>query len=129
MPGHHHYQQYDEDEHHQQRHHFHHHHHEHPRLKERDIKIAICTSDSREGTIEFLERMGLESMVDIIVCGDDEVSNMNAMNDFASSEAFIAPGVKVEAGPAQRGVHLLPVGGQLQRCHHGQNHHSIDLDC
>ena len=43
------------------------------RLKERGIKIAICTSDSREGTIEFLERMGLESMVDIIVCGDDEV--------------------------------------------------------
>ena len=53
--------------------HLHIHHHEHPRLKERDIKIAICTSDSREGTIEFLERMGLESMVDIIVCGDDEV--------------------------------------------------------
>merc|ERR1711962_1165339 len=44
------------------------------RLKERGIKIAICTSDSREGTIEFLERMGLESMVDIIVCGDDEAS-------------------------------------------------------
>merc|ERR1719285_149765 len=44
------------------------------RLKERGIKIAICTSDSREGTIEFLERMGLQSMVDIIVCGDDEVS-------------------------------------------------------
>jgi len=44
------------------------------RLKERNIKIAICTSDSREGTIEFLERMGLQSMVDIIVCGDDEVS-------------------------------------------------------
>jgi len=44
------------------------------RLKERDIKIAICTSDSREGTVEFLERMGLQSMVDIIVCGDDEVS-------------------------------------------------------
>ena len=43
------------------------------RLKERGIKIAICTSDSREGTIEFLERMGLESMVDVIVCGDDEV--------------------------------------------------------
>merc|ERR1719295_2040104 len=41
---------------------------------ERDIKIAICTSDSREGTIEFLERMGLQSMVDIIVCGDDGVS-------------------------------------------------------
>lgn len=45
----------------------------HHRLKERGIKIAICTSDSREGTIEFLERMGLESMVDVIVCGDDEV--------------------------------------------------------
>ena len=50
-----------------------HHHDDHSRLKERGIKIAICTSDSREGTIEFLERMGLQSMVDIIVCGDDEV--------------------------------------------------------
>jgi len=44
------------------------------RLQGRGIKIAICTSDSREGTMEFLERMGLLSMVDIIVCGDDKES-------------------------------------------------------
>jgi len=44
------------------------------RLKERDIKIAICTSDSREGTEEFLERLHLEEFVDIVVCGDDQVS-------------------------------------------------------
>merc|ERR1711872_400318 len=44
------------------------------RLKEKDIKIAICTSDSREGTEEFLERLNLKPLVDVIVCGDDEVS-------------------------------------------------------
>merc|ERR1712106_1100454 len=38
------------------------------------IKIAICTSDSREGTVEFLERLNLSHLVDIVVCGDDEVS-------------------------------------------------------
>ena len=44
------------------------------RLKEKNIKIAICTSDSREGTVEFLERLNLSQLVDIVVCGDDKVS-------------------------------------------------------
>jgi len=44
------------------------------RLKEKNIKIAICTSDSREGTVEFLERQNLVQLVDIVVCGDDKVS-------------------------------------------------------
>jgi len=44
------------------------------RLRERKIKIAICTSDSREGTIEFLQKLNLEEFVDIVVCGDDEIS-------------------------------------------------------
>ena len=44
------------------------------RLKEKNIKIAICTSDSREGTEEFLERLNLSNLVDIVVCGDDDVS-------------------------------------------------------
>ena len=39
-----------------------------------DIKIAICTSDSREGTEEFLTKLGLESMVDLVLCGDDKDS-------------------------------------------------------
>jgi len=44
------------------------------RLKAKNIKIAICTADSREGTVQFLERMGLVSMVDCLVCGDDPFS-------------------------------------------------------
>ncbi|XP_023331100.1 uncharacterized protein LOC111703400 [Eurytemora carolleeae] len=44
------------------------------RLKENNIKIAICTSDSREGTQEFLERMSLTDLVDLVVCGDDPES-------------------------------------------------------
>lgn len=44
------------------------------RLKAKNIKIAICTADSREGTVQFLDRMGLVSMVDCIVCGDDSFS-------------------------------------------------------
>merc|ERR1712045_360591 len=41
------------------------------RLKNEGVKIAICTSDSREGTPKFLEKMKLDSYVDMIVCGDD----------------------------------------------------------
>jgi len=41
------------------------------RLKNEGIKIAICTSDSKEGTNEFLEKMKLEPYVDMIMCGDD----------------------------------------------------------
>lgn len=39
--------------------------------KDNRIKIAICTSDSREGTFEFLEREDLSNLVDMVVCGDD----------------------------------------------------------
>ena len=39
--------------------------------KDNRIKIAICTSDSREGTLEFLEREDLTNLVDMLVCGDD----------------------------------------------------------
>ena len=35
------------------------------RLREKNIKIAICTSDSREGTLEFLERLQL---VFLVIC-------------------------------------------------------------
>lgn len=41
------------------------------RLKNQGVKIAICTSDSKEGTNEFLEKMMLEPYVDMIMCGDD----------------------------------------------------------
>lgn len=40
-------------------------------LKEHNIKIAICTADSRVGTLATLKRLDLEKFVDIVVCGDD----------------------------------------------------------
>ena len=44
------------------------------RLRAKNIKIAICTSDSRKGTEEFLERLSLSHLVDMVVCGDDAAS-------------------------------------------------------
>ena len=41
------------------------------RLKAKNIKVAICTADSREGTEMFVQRMHLEPLVDMLVCGDD----------------------------------------------------------
>ncbi|XP_064641573.1 uncharacterized protein LOC135496265 [Lineus longissimus] len=40
-------------------------------LKENDIKIAICTADSRQNTLDTLERIGILDNVDMVVCGDD----------------------------------------------------------
>uniref|UniRef100_A0A915PC07 Uncharacterized protein n=1 Tax=Setaria digitata TaxID=48799 RepID=A0A915PC07_9BILA len=40
-------------------------------LRENGIKIAICTSDSRKGTITALRQLHLESHIDMVVCGDD----------------------------------------------------------
>ena len=38
------------------------------------VKIAICTSDSREGTHEFLTKLSLDPLVDMVLCGDDKDS-------------------------------------------------------
>jgi len=43
-------------------------------LRREDVKVAICTSDSREGTEAFLARERLEHLVDLVVCGNDSVS-------------------------------------------------------
>ncbi len=43
-------------------------------LQAEGIKVAICTSDSREGTEAFLERESLSRLVDFVVCGDDPES-------------------------------------------------------
>ncbi|XP_069112060.1 uncharacterized protein [Argopecten irradians] len=40
-------------------------------LKSHDIKIAVCTSDSRKGTENVLEELKIRNMVDLIACGDD----------------------------------------------------------
>uniref|UniRef100_A0A0N5AKX0 Phosphoglycolate phosphatase n=1 Tax=Syphacia muris TaxID=451379 RepID=A0A0N5AKX0_9BILA len=40
-------------------------------LHERDVKVALCTSDSRKRTIELLKRLNVEHLVDVVVCGDD----------------------------------------------------------
>uniref|UniRef100_A0A914VFE7 Uncharacterized protein n=1 Tax=Plectus sambesii TaxID=2011161 RepID=A0A914VFE7_9BILA len=40
-------------------------------LKAHNVKIAVCTADSRRGTLGALRGLGLEQYIDIIVCGDD----------------------------------------------------------
>ncbi|ESO87794.1 hypothetical protein LOTGIDRAFT_127086, partial [Lottia gigantea] len=40
-------------------------------LRRNDIKIAVCTSDSRKGTLTTLKTLGLDQYIDMIVCGDD----------------------------------------------------------
>ncbi|XP_033755356.1 LOW QUALITY PROTEIN: uncharacterized protein LOC117338208 [Pecten maximus] len=40
-------------------------------LKSHNIKIAVCTSDSRKGTENVLEDLGIRGFVDLIACGDD----------------------------------------------------------
>ena len=40
-------------------------------LRAKGVKTAVCTTDSREGTLSALDRLGLMHMVDKIVCGDD----------------------------------------------------------
>merc|ERR1712223_789962 len=49
-------------------------HHLFSRLKLNGVKIAICTSDSKEGTHEFLMKESLHYFIDMIVCGDDNNS-------------------------------------------------------
>ena len=45
------------------------------RLKARDIKVAVCTSDARVPTLANLASLGILTLVDEVVCGDD-VSNV-----------------------------------------------------
>tara|TARA_A100001015_G_scaffold318462_1_gene438429 strand:+ start:794 stop:1567 length:774 start_codon:yes stop_codon:yes gene_type:complete len=42
-------------------------------LKERNIKIAICTSDTRKSVLEMIYCLKLEKYIDAIVCGDDNI--------------------------------------------------------
>ncbi|PAV67533.1 hypothetical protein WR25_06692 [Diploscapter pachys] len=41
-------------------------------LKEMDIKIALCTADSRRATEEQMQILGIEHMLDDVVCGNDK---------------------------------------------------------
>lgn len=52
-------------------------------LKSRGIKTAVCTADSRSGTMTALHRLGLTEMVDKIVCGDDNNSTPKPAPDNA----------------------------------------------
>ena len=45
------------------------------KIKERGIKIAINTSDDRKATEECIKILGINDYIDMIVCGDDIVSN------------------------------------------------------
>ncbi|KAL5022044.1 hypothetical protein ScPMuIL_001199 [Solemya velum] len=43
-------------------------------LKGNNIKVAVCTADSRKGTMATLESLGLGEYIDHVVCGDDPVN-------------------------------------------------------
>ncbi|KAG7388031.1 hypothetical protein PHYBOEH_008023 [Phytophthora boehmeriae] len=40
-------------------------------IKKMDMKIAVCTTDDRQPTIDTLEHLGVYDMVDALACGDD----------------------------------------------------------
>lgn len=48
-----------------------------------DIQIAICTADSRTGTMRTLQALGVEHLVDLVVCGDDQGSQPKPQPDNA----------------------------------------------
>ncbi|XP_033117526.1 choline dehydrogenase, mitochondrial-like isoform X2 [Anneissia japonica] len=58
------------------------------KLKEHGIKIAVCTADSRKGTINTLKEMEVDHLVDMVVCSDDPgmIPKPNAHNAFAICE-------------------------------------------
>lgn len=41
-------------------------------LYNKNIKIAICTSDSRNSTKQFIEQYSINNYIDFILCGDDK---------------------------------------------------------
>ena len=65
------------------------------------IKIAICTSDSREGTEEFLTKLSLTQFVDMVLCGDDtdSISKPNPHNALhICSKLGVAPSKAIMVG-------------------------------
>ena len=70
-------------------------------LRAKGIKTAICTTDSPEGTLSALDRLGLMSMVDKIVCGDDEDTKPKPHPETAlgiCEELNVSPGETVIIG-------------------------------
>ena len=44
------------------------------KLKNNNIKIAVCTSDDRNSTTKMLRILNIIQFIDFIVCGDDNIS-------------------------------------------------------
>ncbi len=70
-------------------------------LQDEGIKVAICTSDSREGTEAFLENTSISHLVDRVVCGDDADSRPkpdphNALR--ICSSLGVSPGAAIMVG-------------------------------
>ena len=53
-------------------------------LKSVNIKIAVCTSDTRSVTEKTFARFGLDKHIDMLICGDDVNSLPNPMGHNAS---------------------------------------------
>ena len=66
------------------------------RLQKKSIKIAVCTSDSREGTEDLLKSENVDHLVDMVMCGDDvenvakpAILNICKQLDVQPEEAFM----------------------------------------
>ena len=79
-------------------------------LRERHgVRIAVCTNDDREATIEQLQILGLEP--DAIVCGDDKISAK------PSPEPIWQVCLELDTNPSQ----CIMVGDTVSDVHAGLN--------
>lgn len=45
------------------------------KLKKKNIKIAVCTSDDRDSTLKMLNILKVKNLIDKVVCGNDDISS------------------------------------------------------
>ncbi|MCP4422653.1 MAG: HAD family hydrolase [Chloroflexi bacterium] len=70
------------------------------RLVQAEIKLAIITSDDRAASEATLPLMGIEHLIDVLICGNDDISNKPA------PDALWQVGQQLNIDPA----HMLMIG-------------------
>lgn len=79
------------------------------KLKEKGIKLAVCTGDARETTVSDLTNLGLLKYVDMMVCGDDphSVAKPSGHNTtLICEELNIDPNETIVVGDSVQDLHM-----------------------